>query len=149
MPPALIALPLAVWERDGLKAALTGAGLPADDIAAPGPQFWRFSTDDDVPAGFGGIEVHGTDALLRSIVTLPPLRRRGIARAIVRALEAEAMAMRCDAAFLLTTSARAFFEKLGYAVIGRAEVPPAIRASTQFSALCPDGASVMVKRLDS
>jgi N-acetylglutamate synthase-like GNAT family acetyltransferase len=147
MAPSLVALPLAVWERDGLKAALAGAGLPADDILAAGPQFWRFSTQDDVPAGFGGIEVHGADALLRSVVTLPPLRSRGIGQAIVRALEAEAIVMRCSAVWLLTTTARTFFDRLGYAAVDRAGVPGAIRATAQFSALCPDSATAMVKRL--
>ena len=147
MAAPLIALPLAVWERDGLKAALTRAGLPADDILTPGLQFWRFSTQDDVPAGFGGIEVHGADALMRSVVTLPPLRARGIGQAIVRALEAEAVVMKCRAVWLLTTTAREFFDRLGYAAVDRADVPGAIRATAQFSSLCPDSATVMVKRL--
>ena len=147
MTPSLIALPLAVWERDGLRAALTKAGLPADDILTPGLQFWRFSTRDDVPAGFGGIEVHGADALMRSVVTLPPLRSRGIGQAIVRALEAEAVVMKCRAVWLLTTTAREFFGRLGYAAVDRADVPGAIRATAQFSSLCPDSATAMVKRL--
>ena len=147
MAAPLIALPLAVWERDGLKAALTRAGLPADDILTPGLQFWRFSTQDDVPAGFGGIEVHGADALMRSVVTLPPLRARGIGQAIVQALEAEAVVMKCRAVWLLTTTAREFFDRLGYAAVDRADVPGAIRATEQFSSLCPDSATVMVKRL--
>lgn len=147
MTPSLVALPLAVWERDGLKAALTKAGLPADDIFTPGPQFWRFSTDDDVPAGFGGIEVHGADALMRSVVTLPPLRGRGVGQGIVRALEAEAIVMKCGTVWLLTTTAREFFGKLGYAAVDRADVPDAIRATAQFSSLCPDSATVMVRRL--
>ena len=147
MTPSLIALPLAVWERDGLKAALTKAGLPADDILTPGLQFWRFSTQDDVPAGFGGIEVHGADALMRSVVTLPPLRGRGVGQGIVRALEAEAIVMKCGAVWLLTTTAREFFGKLGYAAVDRADVPGAIRATAQFSSLCPDSATVMVRRL--
>ena len=147
MAAPLIALPLAVWERDGLKAALTRAGLPADDILTPGLQFWRFSTQDDVPAGFGGIEVHGADALMRSVVTLPPLRARGIGQAIVRALEAEAVVMKCRAVWLLTTTAREFFGRLGYLAVDRADVPGVIRATAQFSSLCPDSATVMVKRL--
>jgi N-acetylglutamate synthase-like GNAT family acetyltransferase len=147
MTPSLVALPLAVWERDGLKAALTRAGLPADDIFTPGPQFWRFSTDDDVPAGFGGIEVHGADALMRSVVTLPPLRGRGVGQGIVRALEAEAIVMKCGTVWLLTTTAREFFGKLGYAAVDRADVPDAIRATAQFSSFCPDSAAVMVRRL--
>jgi len=100
-----------------------------------------------VPAGFGGIEVHGADALMRSVVTLPPLRSRGIGQAIVRALEAEAVVMKCRAVWLLTTTAREFFGKLGYAAVDRADVPGAIRATAQFSSLCPDSATVMVRRL--
>jgi N-acetylglutamate synthase-like GNAT family acetyltransferase len=147
MAPPLVAIPLAAWEREGLSAALKGAGLPTDDLADASRHFWRFSFADDIPAGFGGLELHGTDALMRSITTLPPLRGRGFARAIVKALEAEAMLLKCDAVFLLTTSAQPLFEKLGYTVVDRASVPAAIRATTQFAALCPASAAVMTKRL--
>jgi N-acetylglutamate synthase-like GNAT family acetyltransferase len=147
MAPPLVAIPLAAWEREGLAAALKGAGLPTDDIAEPSRHFWRFSFADDIPAGFGGLEIHGSDALMRSITTLPPLRGRGFGRAIVKALEAEAMLVKCNSVFLLTTSAQGLFAKLGYAVIDRASVPAAIRATTQFAALCPDSAAVMLRRL--
>ena len=147
MAPPLVAIPLAAWEREGLAAALKGAGLPTDDIAQASGRFWRFSFADDIPAGFGGLEVCGTDALMRSITTLPPLRGRGFARAIVTALEAEAMLLKCNSVFLLTTSAQTLFEKLGYAAVDRASVPAAIRATTQFASLCPDGAAVMMRRL--
>ena len=56
----LLALPLAAWERDGLKAALVKAGLPADHVGDPRLLFWRFETHEDVPVGFGGLELHGT-----------------------------------------------------------------------------------------
>ena len=62
--PRLRAMPLATFERDGLKAALRRAGLPCEDMEQSGPLFWRFDTDDDIPAGFAGLEVHGPDALL-------------------------------------------------------------------------------------
>ena len=144
---ALTAFPLAAWERDGLVAALRKAGLPADDVGVPGALFWRFSTEDDVPAGFGGLEVYGKDALMRSVVTLPPLRGRGFGAAIVAALETEARLAKCSSIYLLTTTAQALFEKLGYAKVDRAQAPAAIRASTQFSKLCPDSAVLMLKRL--
>jgi hypothetical protein len=68
-------MPLATFERDGLKAALRKAGLPCEDVEQSGTLFWRFDTEDDIPAGFAGLELHGPDALLRSVVTLPPRRR--------------------------------------------------------------------------
>jgi GNAT superfamily N-acetyltransferase len=88
----LLATPLAAWERDGLKAALLKVRLPADDVGDARLLFWRFETVEDIPVGFGGLEIHGSDALLRSLVTLPPLRQIGMGAAMVATLETEARA---------------------------------------------------------
>ena len=144
--PALFALPLATWERDGLKAALARAGLPADDVEHDGPLFWRFERDD-MPVGFAGIEVHGTDALLRSLITLPPLRQQGVGGAMIDKMEVEARARGASAIYLLTNDAVSFFAKRGYAPCGRDGVPAAIAATAQFARLCPASATVMVKQV--
>jgi N-acetylglutamate synthase-like GNAT family acetyltransferase len=148
MPPThgLVATPLASWERDGLKAALAKVGLPADDVAEPRALFWRFETRADIPAGFGGLEIHGGHALLRSVVTLPQLRRMGIGRAIVTALESEACALKCRSIYLVTTSEARFFGRLGYAVCARSNVPEPIRKSPHFGSLCCANGTVMVKQ---
>jgi N-acetylglutamate synthase-like GNAT family acetyltransferase len=143
----LQATPLAAWEREGLKAALAGAGLPADGLGDPHLLFWRFETYEDVPVGFGGLELHGADALLHSVVTLPPLRLVGMGAAIVAALEAEAHANNCRTVYLLTATEDDFFAHLGYTPCARGDVPAAVGASRQFAALCPPSAAVMVKRL--
>jgi N-acetylglutamate synthase-like GNAT family acetyltransferase len=137
--------PLAVWEREGLKAALVKAGLPADDLGNPAHLYWRFETYEDVPVGFGGLELYGEDALLRSVVTLPPLRQIGMGRAIVSALEVEARANQCRTIYLLTAADRDFFARLGYEACARNTMPPAVRASEQFAAL--PGAAAMLKRI--
>lgn len=144
--PRPLAFPLAPWEREGLAAALAKAGLPANDVRETDRLFWRFE-HNDVPAGFGGLEVHGKDALLRSVVTLPPMRRQGIGSAIVAALETEARIAGCRNVWLLTTSAPAFFEALGYTQRERAAVPEGIRGTQEFAALCPANATVMTKAL--
>jgi amino-acid N-acetyltransferase len=147
MTRRLLATPLAVWERDGLETALVRAGLPADDIRAAHVSFWRFETYEDIPVGFGGLEIHDNYALLRSVVTLPPLRQVGMGAAMVGMLEAEARSRKCSAIYLLTTSEADFFAQLGYASCAREEVPDAIHASRQFAALRPPAATAMVKRL--
>ena len=141
----LLATPLAAWERDGLKTALIKAGLPADDVEDPQPLFWRFESYQDLPVGFGGLEIHGSDALLRSVVTLPPLRHVGIGATMVGMLETEARARNCRAIYLLTTSQADFFAALGYAPCARSEAPDSVRQSRQFTALCPSTAIAMVK----
>src|SRR5262249_3302720 len=80
MTPRLIATPLAAWEREGFKAALVKAKLPADDVDDPHVLVWRFEAVEGTPVGFGGLELFGSDALLRSLVTLPPVRQVAWAR---------------------------------------------------------------------
>ena len=144
--PALFALPLATWERDGLKAALARAGLAADDVAHDGPLFWRFERDD-VPVGFAGIEVHGTDAVLRSLITLPPVREQGVGGAMIDKMEVEARARGASAIYLLTRDFVAFFARLGYAPCGRDHLPPAVAAAGPFvQASLADG-TPMVKQV--
>jgi N-acetylglutamate synthase-like GNAT family acetyltransferase len=140
----LFAQPLATWERDGLKAALLRAGLPTDDVEDEGALFWRFERDD-VPVGFAGLEVHGPDALLRSIVTLPPLRQRGVGAAMVAKMEIEARARSARAMYLVTQGDDAFFAKIGYARCKREQVPPAIAATPLFARLCQASGTAMVK----
>jgi amino-acid N-acetyltransferase len=145
--PRLIATPLKPFERAALKAALVRAQLPVDDIDVPEHLFWRYETTDDVPGGFGGLELHGRDALLRSLVILPPLRSRGIGAAIAAHLETEAVSHGCTAVWLLTTTASEFFSRLGYEKCDRAKVPDGIRESREVVALCPASADVLVKHL--
>src|SRR5262249_13886288 len=105
-------------------------------------------TTDEVPVGFGGLEVHGADGLLRSLVTLPPVRGRGVGTAMVAALEFEARLHGCQSLWLITTSTADFYERRGYARCARAVVPPAIRETTEFATLCPASADVLMKKLD-
>jgi N-acetylglutamate synthase-like GNAT family acetyltransferase len=145
--PKLVARALRDGERGALEAALAKAALPTADIEVPGRLFWRFETADELPVGFGGLEPYGDDALLRSVVTLPPARGRGIGAAIVAALELEAQLHRCRSLWVITTSAAEFFARLGYARCDRTAVPAVIAATTEFSALCPASADVLMKRV--
>lgn len=138
--PKLLWLPLAPFERDAVKTALKGAGLPHDDVDAPGRWFWRFE-ENDVPIGFGGIEVHGDDGVLR-IVTLPMLRHRGLGGAIADALEGETVALGCRALWVAAGGEASFFAERGYVPCRPDAVPAEIAGS-----LPPGADTVMVKRL--
>jgi amino-acid N-acetyltransferase len=143
--PSLFAQPLAIWERDGLKAALGRAGLPVDDLQEDGPLFWRFERDD-VPVGFAGIEVHGRDALLRSLLTLPPVRQQGIGGAMIDKMEVEARARGVSAIYLLTRDFVSFFAKLGYEPCSHERLPAAIATAGPFTT-GPADATAMMKQI--
>lgn len=50
--------------------------------------------------------------------------------------------------YLLTDTAEAFFERLGYTRVARETVPLGIQQTEEFSSLCPDDAAVMKKELE-
>ncbi len=142
-----MARPLPQWERSALILALGRAGLATDDVDKPGRLFWRFETREQVLVGFGGLEVYAPDALIRSVLTVPPVRGHGYGRALVEALEVEAVVLKCATAWLITTSAPDFFAHLGYVACPRDAAPAVIRATRQFADLCPDSATVMTRKL--
>lgn len=131
---------------DGLRAALSGAGLPVDDLTDAGRSFYRFSRDRET-VGFGGLELHGEVALLRSIVVLPDQRGFGFGHAITLSLLDQAHMKGADAAYLLTDTAASFFEALGFRSIAREDAPAAILTTRQAASLCPASAALMVRSL--
>lgn len=131
-----------------LAAALSAAGLPIDDLTAPGRRFFRFWTPDGEPIGFIGAEQCGTDAvLLRSLVVLTGQRKRGRSPAMIGWLLGRLAAAGIADAWLLTTTITGLAERLGFAPISRDQAPHAVRASVQFTTLCPASAVLMHRRI--
>ena len=143
----LMATPLAIGARAAMSEALRRADLPTDDLDEANVQAFAFADGDGVVVGYGGLEMHGEHALMRSIVVEPARRGQGEGRAIVERLLAEASARGARRVYLLTTTARAFFATLGFAVVARAEAPAAILATRQAAGLCVASAPLMVKAL--
>lgn len=129
-----------------LRNALTLAGLPVDDLAYPGRQFFSFS-QQGVDVAFAGIEGEGRDRLLRSLVVFEGQRGRGTGAAVLAAIEAFAKCEGAERLHLLTDSAAAFFTGQGYQLEDRSLAPASISATAQFKTLCPASATYLSKRL--
>ena len=123
------------------------ARLPVADLAGrPMDDFFGCGAADD-PSGVIGLEVHGADALLRSLVVHPAARGRGCAAALVGRAERHALERGVRRIYLLTTSAADFFAHLGYKRLDRQAVPESIRATSEFSGLCPASSVLMLKEV--
>lgn len=120
---------------EGLFAALQAADLPTEDIGAAGRHFFRVGHDGRL-LGYGGFELYGEDALLRSIVVPKASRGQGHGRFVVEAMLREIDSAGGRRVYLLTTTAAAFFEHLGFRRIEREAAPPAILATRQASTIC-------------
>ena len=93
-----------------------------------------------------GLERYGRHGLLRSVAVSPAWRGRGIAGALTEEILATAEREGLEAVYLLTETAADFFARHGFRRIERSAVAESVRASAEFTALCPASAVVMVRR---
>lgn len=137
-------------DLDRIEALLEQNGLPSEDVRTTPGTFFVASQEDETDAevvGIGGVEVHGSAGLLRSLVVAEPHRGTGYGRALCGELERYAESAGVSTLYLLTTTATGFFRDCGYDTIDREDAPATIRDTTEFSDLCPGSADCMKKHL--
>jgi len=130
-----------------IRELLSVAGLPTDDLMEIGASrhFLVLRMDGQI-RGAVGLELHRDVALLRSLVVTPESRGQGFGAVLTASAESLGGQLGIASIYLLTTTATRFFESQGYRRIDRADAPASIRATTQFNALCPSTAVLMVKQ---
>lgn len=143
----LFAKPLPPGERGLLSRALEKAGIPVEDAEAPGRLFWRFEMPEGIPVGYGGLEVHDKEALVRAVLTLPPAQGRGIGRAILAALETEAFIAGCGRVWAPPAAAQTFFAAAKYAPAEASAAPDPIRRALASSSPNGGSAAALAKAL--
>jgi arsenate reductase len=130
-----------------LRATLAEAGLPVDDLEEAGRHFFAYRTPAGALMGFGGYELYDGDALLRSVVVPPNARSTGVGRNLVPLLMRRAFDRGARHAFVLTTAAKSFFERLRFEQIDRKTAPPAILATRQAADLCSSSTPLLMRRI--
>lgn len=98
-------------------------------------------------AGLYGLEVHDIFGLLRSLVVKDRFKGIGMGSFLVQSALKEAKEKNIDSVYLLTTSAKTFFEKFGFRQIPRENAPKQISGTAEFKDFCPDSAAFMIKKL--
>lgn len=132
-----------------VQALLESTGLPFEDLDENAMQdFIVLHGARGLLLATGGIEVHGADALLRSVAVADAARGGGLGRTITAMLEDHARSSGVRTLYLLTTTAADFFPRLGYRVSERHDVPALIAQSAEFASLCPASAVCMKKNLE-
>jgi amino-acid N-acetyltransferase len=127
------------------RALLAAAELPTDDLDDASISLVG-AFDGDVLVGVVGLQTCESLGLLRSLAVSSDRRGYGLARVLCERVFELATRRSMPALWLLTTSARDYFTRHGFEVVPREEVPDEIRATVQFSSLCPSSAHVMRRR---
>lgn len=120
---------------------LPEAGV-ADHIASA-----LVAKDGDRVVGSAALELYGPSALLRSVAVDEHLRGRGVGQRLTHEALELARGHGVRVVYLLTETAAPFFARLGFAVVERDSVDPAVQQSVEFRSACPTSATCMALQL--
>lgn len=129
-----------------IRSLLEEAHLPHEDLEEAKLRLVGAFRGSNL-VGVIGLEMLENQGLLRSMVVKNSHRGEGIGRGLLAAFFSLVETTSLDSVYLLTTDASSYFERFGFTVQDRENSPAAIRASTQFTSLCPTSATLMVKDL--
>lgn len=134
-------------DLEAVQALLRANDLPLDGVAAVLESFVVAEAGERI-VGVAGLEACCHNALLRSVAVDAEWRSRGLGRALVTRVIADAEARGIRALYLLTTSAEQYFPSFGFRTIARDAVPDDVRATDEFRSACPATAIVMECQLE-
>ena len=127
-----------------VERLLVASSLPTAGVADALPAFTVAVSGDEI-VGVAGLEVCCDNALLRSVAVAESWRSRGLGRALVSRVIADAEARGLNALYLLTTTAEHYFPTFGFERVTRDDVPAEIRETAEFQGACPASAVVMCR----
>jgi amino-acid N-acetyltransferase len=133
-------------EFEAFREAVKSAGLQHQDLNYQNQVLISYYQNEQL-VGTGGLEVMDRFALLRSVSVNAQSRGQNLGKQITADLLKNVEQSKLDAVFLLTETAKDFFEKQGFESVSRDSAPVEIKSTTQFSSMCPVSASFMVKKL--
>jgi amino-acid N-acetyltransferase len=131
----------------GMEGLLEGARLPTVGVGEALGAF-VVAEADGVVVGVAGLEVHGRDGLLRSVVVAPSLQQAGLGRRLTERVLAEARRSGLRRVYLLTETAADYFTRYGFRPIAREDASTEVQGSVEFREACPASAVAMVLELE-
>lgn len=131
-----------------VKHLLEAAGLPTADLDERLiPRFLVAAREGRVLGAVACEPAGANSGLLRSLVVAPDCQGRGLGERLVAEIETVGRSQGVQTLYLLTETAQAFFDRLGYLVTDRQQAPAEIRATSEFARLCPSSAVCMRKNI--
>jgi amino-acid N-acetyltransferase len=135
-------------DYDAVEVLLRKTDLPPDEIELHMENFLviRHPEVDRKPellVGSVGLELYEDSALLRSLAVHPDFQGTGLGSRLVDSIIKVAKGKGITRLFLLTDTAESFFEKRGFMVVTRDQVPDDMKQSIEFTTLCTTSPSMM------
>lgn len=132
---------------DAIQDLLSTFDLPYSDLTRSHLEHFFVCRNGDGIVGVGGVELFGTVGLLRSLAVRPAHRDSGIGGHLTEKIEQYARQRGAEEMYLLTTTASDYFDRHGYEIVRRDQLPEAIQQTEEAGQLCPSSATCMRKAL--
>ncbi|MEO7214367.1 arsenic resistance N-acetyltransferase ArsN2 [Mucilaginibacter sp.] len=133
--------------REGVINLLSAEKLPVEDLPAQLDNF-VVAIENDMVIGVAGLELYGDYGLLRSVAVDKNHRGKGIGSGLLARIEEMAISLNLEGIYLLTETAADYFSRKGYEHIARMDIPEEVKASSEFSHVCPQSAIAMKKSIN-
>jgi len=133
-------------DRAAVERLLESAQLPLAGVADHFANFLVAVSASGI-VGAAGLERYGEFALLRSCVVAEASRGRGIGVLLTMRLLEGALSSGVRRVYLVTTTAQAWFERLGFKVVPREQALADVGGSAELKGACPDTATCMVREI--
>lgn len=130
-------------DTQAIRALLQNARLSVDAVGSPSVTH-QVALHDKKIVGVAALEAYGEFGLLRSVAGAAEWQRRGIAAALVQAIEQTSGQV--STLYLFTETAQPFFENLGFSEVQRAALPAAIARTSQALGMCPVSETAMCRK---
>lgn len=118
------------------------SGLSTEDLNQKNQMLFALKDNKDMVATCG-LELYDKVALLRSFAVIESHRNTGLGKQIYSEILQEAVNLRIETLYLLTTTAEKFFTRHAWSAIKREMMPESIKLSKEFSSICPSSAVCM------
>jgi arsenate reductase len=130
-----------------VRSLLEANDLPIDDLEPSRIEMLAARDGDGRVVGSVGLERYGNQALVRSLAVDEQHRGMGVGAALLSVALEHAKSNGAADVFAVTTAAAEYLTRFGFEPIDRSTVRGEVAASTQLNGACPDGATVLMKRL--
>jgi amino-acid N-acetyltransferase len=131
-----------------VEAALRDSDLPLNGLRDQFGDGYAVAEVNGELIGVEGIEVYGTDGLLRSAAVVSAWRGKGVGDALTRDRIEWARRQGLKSLYLLTMTAGDYWPRFGFRRADRDTAPQAVRQSPEFTDACPATALFMALLLN-
>ena len=132
---------------DAILHLLKETKLPISDLDEMKFQHFIVAEELNKVIGCVGLEIYGSDALLRSLSVKPSLHNKGLGSQLHDKIVEYARSIGIKNLHLLTTTAEKFFVKKGFVVKKRENVPVQILNTEEFMTICGPSSLYMHKSI--